>query len=67
MANYRQAHIGIVIRASGEVPFDDDCAPEVRDAIIAHLVNEGHDIEAFDVPGKRHKHLRIKNWKAPAK
>jgi hypothetical protein len=59
---YRQAHVGIVIRPHGEVPFDDECAHELRDAIIAHLVNEGHQIETFDVPGKKHKHLRIKNW-----
>lgn len=56
---------GHVIRANGEVPFEDDVDPHHRDRIIAHLVNEGHEIEAFDVPGKRHKHLRIKNWKAP--
>lgn len=62
MTIYKQAHVGIVIRPDGEVPFDDDCHPDVRDAIISHLVNEGHELHAFAVPGKAHKHLRIKTW-----
>lgn len=60
MTIYKQAHVGIVIRKDGTVPFDDDCDPAVREAIVQYLVDSGHHIEAFDAPGKKHKHLRIK-------
>lgn len=62
---YKQAHVGVVIRKDGTVPFDDDCGDEVRSAIHTWLIDQGHQIESFDHPGKKHKHLRIKNWQKP--
>ena len=53
-------NLGVVIRKDGTVPFDDDVHPEVRAAVIAHLVDKGHVLVA--VPNT--KHLRIENYKA---
>lgn len=54
--------VGIVIRADGTVPFDDDCSSDVRAHILAHLADKGHTVEP--VHGTRH--VRIKGWKAAA-
>jgi hypothetical protein len=54
--------VGIVIRADGHVPFDDDVSEEHRAHMIAHLVGLGHHVE----PHRHHKgHFFIKNWKKP--
>lgn len=53
---------GIVIRADGSVPFDDDIHPDHKAHMIAHLVSQGHHVE----PHRHHKgHCFIKNFKAP--
>jgi hypothetical protein len=53
---------GIVIRADGSVPFDDDVHPDHRAHMIAHLVGLGHHVE----PHRHAKgHFFIKNWKKP--
>lgn len=33
----QEQRIGIVVRADGTVPFDDDCHPQVRAAVFEHL------------------------------
>jgi len=55
--------VGIVIRADGTVPFDDDPSEEaahIRAHILAHLADKGHTVEP--IHGTRH--VRIKDWKA---
>lgn len=55
----KKALVGVVIRADGTVPFDDDCHPDVRAAIMVHLADNGHTIE----PVKGTRHVKIKDWK----
>ena len=50
---------GIVIRADGTVPFDDDCDPAVRAATIAHLMDNGHAVSLV----KGTNHAMIADWK----
>jgi hypothetical protein len=53
---------GIVIRADGSVPFEDDVHPDHKAHMIAHLVSQGHHCE----PHRHHKgHFFVKNWKKP--
>ncbi len=62
MADQTPVGVGIVIRADGSVPFDDDVHPDHRAQMIAHLVGMGHHVE----PHRHHKgHFFIKNWKKP--
>lgn len=51
--------IGIVIRADGTVPFDDEVSHEHRSQTITHLIDSGNEIKT--IPNSRH--IRIKNWK----
>lgn len=53
--------IGVVIRADGTVPFDDDCHPHVRGQILAHLADLGHTV----APIEGTKHVRIVGYKKP--
>ena len=50
---------GIVIRADGTVPFDDDCDPTVRANILAHLMDNGHAVSLV----KGTNHAIITDWK----
>jgi len=50
---------GIVIRADGTVPFDDDCDPNVRAATIMHLMDNGHAVSLV----KGTNHAMITDWK----
>lgn len=36
---------GVVIRADGTVPFDDDLHPDHKNAIVTHLIAMGHTLE----------------------
>lgn len=44
--------VGIVIRADGTVPFEDDVPDEIRSHILTHLV--GHGAHIHPVDGTRH-------------
>ena len=52
--------VGVVIRADGTVPFDDDCHPLVKAAIIQHLTDEGHTLTHHP-----EGHLTIHGWTPP--
>lgn len=41
---YRQAHVGVVVRKDGTVPFDDGVHPAVKAEIIRHLNAKGHTL-----------------------
>lgn len=49
--------VGIVIRATGEVPMDPDVRPEIEQHMIAHLVDRGLDVRWNDRDG-----YRIEGW-----
>lgn len=57
----KKSLVGIVIRADGTVPFDDDCHPHVRAQILQHLTDQGHIYH----PVKGTKNIKIQNWKKP--
>lgn len=50
--------LGVVIRADGTVPFDADCDPNVRSAILGHLMDQGHTL----APVKDSPHVVIQGW-----
>lgn len=50
--------VGIVVRADGTVPIEDDVPEAVRNHIIAHLTDRGHTVSHID--GTRH--LKVQNW-----
>jgi hypothetical protein len=50
--------VGIVIRADGTVPFDDDVTEEHRAQTLAWLTDNGHTHAV--VPGTRH--VKIARW-----
>jgi len=52
-----EPHFGIIIRADGTVPFDDDLHPDHKRAIIGHLVEMGHELEHHP----QGKHVRLKS------
>ncbi len=52
--------VGVVIRADGTVPFDDDCPDHVRSHILAHLTDVGHTFSKVEDT----KHVRLHNWQA---
>lgn len=58
MAEVKRALSGMVIKADGTVPFDEDHDPVLRAEIIAHLFDAGHEFER--VPGTAH--IRLKDW-----
>lgn len=55
-----EQRIGMVIRTDGTVPFDADCHPEVKAAIIATLTAQGHTLTHHP-----EGHLTIHNWSDP--
>lgn len=57
----RTAMVGVIIRADGTVPFDDDCHPHVREAILKHLDAKGHKVIITDGI------VKIHGWKPPHK
>lgn len=59
MEQIQKQVLGIITRADGTVPFDDDCDPNVRNAILVHLMDQGHTL----APIKDTKHVVIQNWK----
>lgn len=54
----RDQQVGIVIRANGEVPFEADVHPLVRQAIIETIVAGGFPLEQHPETGV----LRIPGW-----
>lgn len=59
------AMVGVVIRADGTVPFDEDCHPDVKGAILAHLAEQGHTLEPVMKDGRHTGHMKIKNYVPP--
>jgi len=59
MTEPKKQLIGVIIRADGTVPFDDDCHPDIRAHILAHLADHGHTVE----PVEGTRHVKIKGWK----
>lgn len=51
--------LAVVIRKDGTVPFDDDVSASDRAHMIAHLADQGHQLEP--VAGTRH--MKVKNFK----
>ncbi len=51
---------GLVIRADGTVPFDDELHADHKHAMIGHLVAQGHSVK-MDEDGA----VRIENWTPP--
>lgn len=49
--------VGIIIRATGEVPMDAGVHPELEQHMISHLVEAGHDVRWTPETG-----YRIDGW-----
>lgn len=62
MSDPQKQMVGIVIRADGTVPFDDDVPHHIRAQMLAHLTDLGHSLEP--IHGTRH--VKIKHWTPPA-
>jgi hypothetical protein len=50
--------VGIVIRADGTVPFDDDVPEANKAATLKHLIDEGHSV----APVEGTNHYKIAVW-----